>query len=159
MKSELALNNLRIDTLAYNPDTHAFIIIEYKKSQNFSVIDQGYAYLSLLLNNQADFILEYNQILNRNLSKKSVDWSQSRVIFVSPKFTRYQQQATNFQDLPFELWEIRQYENDVEALSTELKKDPIQLRNFLNNLEIKRFIDIDRFNKTYKVREGLKQLI
>ena len=54
---------------------------------------------------------------------------------------------------------LRRYENDVEGLSGELEKDQIQLRDFLNNLEIKRFIDIDRFNRTYKVREGLKQLI
>ncbi|MCK4581978.1 hypothetical protein KAU18_01585 [Candidatus Bathyarchaeota archaeon] len=113
VKSELSLNNLRIDTLAYNPETNAFTIIEYKKKQNFSVIDQGYAYLSLLLNNQADFILEYNQIMNKNLGKKDIDWTQSRVIFISPQFTPYQQQATNFQDLPFELWEIHQYENNT----------------------------------------------
>ncbi len=113
VKSELALNNLRIDTLAYNPDTEAFTIIEYKKTQNFSVIDQGYAYLNLLLNNQADFILEYNQIKNKTFGKKDIDWTQSRVIFISPQYNRYQQQATNFQDLPFELWEIHQYENNT----------------------------------------------
>jgi predicted transport protein len=113
VKSELTLNNLRIDTLAYNPETKAFTIIEYKRTQKYSVIDQGYAYLSLLLNNQADFTLEYNQTKNRNLAKNNIDWTQSRVIFISPQFTRYQQQATNFQDLPFELWEIHQYENNT----------------------------------------------
>ena len=113
VKSELALNNLRIDTLAYNQETNAFTIIEYKKTQNFSVIDQGYAYLNLLLNNQADFILEYSQIKNKTLGKKDIDWTQSRVIFISPQYSRYQQQAINFQDLPFELWEIHQYENNT----------------------------------------------
>jgi len=117
VKSELPLNNLRIDTLAYNPDTNAFTVIEYKKTQNSSVIDQGYAYLNLLLNNQADFILEYNQIKNKNLGKNNIDWSQSRVIFISPQFTRHQQLATNFLDLPFELWEIHQYENDTIIFS------------------------------------------
>ncbi len=113
VKTEYSLNNLRIDTLAYNPETNAFTVIEYKKTQNFSLIDQGYAYLSLLLNNQADFILEYNQIKKKNLGKKNIDWSQSRVIFISPQFTKYQQQAANFQNLPFELWEIHQFENNI----------------------------------------------
>jgi predicted transport protein len=113
VKTEFSLNNLRIDTLAYNPETNAFTIIEYKKTQNYSVIDQGYAYLNLLLNNKADFILEYNQTKNKNLGKHDIDWTQSRVIFISPQFTRYQQQAINFQDLPFEIWEIHQYENNT----------------------------------------------
>ena len=54
---------------------------------------------------------------------------------------------------------LRTYENDIEGLTEKLKKDTIQMRDFLNNLEIKRFIEIDRFNKTYKVKNGLKSLI
>ena len=46
--SEFTLNNLRIDTLAYDSETQAFVIIEYKKERNLSVIDQGYSYLALL---------------------------------------------------------------------------------------------------------------
>ena len=60
VKSELQLGNLRIDTLAFDNENRSFVIIEYKIDQSFSVIDQGYAYLGLLLNNKADFILEYN---------------------------------------------------------------------------------------------------
>jgi hypothetical protein len=52
---------LRIDTLAFDPESRAFIIIEYKRDRNFSVIDQGMAYLNLMLNNKTDFILEYNE--------------------------------------------------------------------------------------------------
>jgi RecB family endonuclease NucS len=60
VKSEFALNNFRIDTLAFDRETGTLVIIEYKRDKNFSVIDQGYAYLSLMLNNKADFILEFN---------------------------------------------------------------------------------------------------
>jgi hypothetical protein len=58
IKSEVTLGNLRIDTLAFDAENKSFVIIEYKIDQSFSVIDQGYAYLGLLLNNKADFILE-----------------------------------------------------------------------------------------------------
>ncbi|MFW9827775.1 MAG: GTPase [Candidatus Thorarchaeota archaeon] len=54
---------------------------------------------------------------------------------------------------------LRTYENDIEGLAEELKKDKIQMRDFLNNLEIKRFIEVDRIKKVYKVRSGLKYLI
>jgi len=113
IKSEFSLNNLRIDTLAFYNDSKSFVIIEYKRDKNFSVIDQGYAYLSLMLNNKADFILEYNESTNTNLKRDDIDWSQSRVVFVSPAFSKYQQQAINFRDLPIELWEISKYQNNL----------------------------------------------
>lgn len=113
MRTEFALNNFRIDTLAFDKESNAFIIIEYKRDKNFSVIDQGYAYLSLMLNNKADFILEYNEQCSGTLKRDTVDWSQSKVIFISPSFTNYQREAINFKDLPIELWEIKKYENDT----------------------------------------------
>ena len=113
VKSEFALNKFRIDTLAFDKETNAFVIIEYKRDKNFSVIDQGYAYLSLMLNNKADFILEFNENLDKTLKRTDVDWSQSRVLFVSPAFTNYQREAINFKDLPIELWEVKRYENET----------------------------------------------
>ena len=113
VKSEFQLNDLRMDTLAFDRETRSFVVLEYKKSSNFSVIDQGYAYLALLLNNKADFILEYNESKDDSLGKKDVDWSQSRVIFVSPQFTKYQRQAIEFKDLPIELWEVTKYKNET----------------------------------------------
>lgn len=111
VRREFALNNFRIDTLAFDKSTNAFVIIEYKNTRNFSVIDQGYAYLSLMLNNKADFILEYNENCHDTLKRDDVDWSQSRVLFVSPMFSNYQQEAINFKDLPFELWEVKRFDN------------------------------------------------
>lgn len=113
VKSELSIKNFRIDTLAYNPETRAFVIIEYKKDRNFSVIDQGYTYMSLLLNSKADFVLEYNECKATSLKRDDVDWSQSKVIFVSPQFTEYQKHSVNFKDVPFELWEIKKYDNNI----------------------------------------------
>ncbi|AEL27154.1 DUF5655 domain-containing protein [Cyclobacterium marinum] len=113
VKSEFSLNNFRIDTLAFDKDAGTFVIIEYKRDKNFSVIDQGYAYLSLMLNNKADFILEFNENSKETLKRNDVDWSQSRVIFISPSFTTYQKEAINFKDLPIELWEIKRYDNQT----------------------------------------------
>lgn len=117
IKSEFSLNNFRIDTLAFDNEADAFVVIEYKKDKNFSVIDQGYAYLSLMLNNKADFILEYNETQDKTLKKSDVDWSQSRVLFISPSFTRYQMESINFKDLPIELWEIKKFGNNIISFS------------------------------------------
>ncbi len=113
VRSEFALNNFRIDTLAFDREANAFVIIEYKRDKNFSVIDQGYAYLALMLNNKADFILEFNENMGKTLKRNDVDWSQSRVLFVAPSFTTYQREAINFKNLPIELWEVKQFENNT----------------------------------------------
>lgn len=113
IRTEFALNNFRIDTLAFDNENKSFIIIEYKRDKNFSVIDQGYAYLSLMLNNKADFILEFNESQQTTLKRNDVDWTQSKVIFVSPFFTNYQREAINFKDLPIELFEIKRFENET----------------------------------------------
>ena len=113
IRSEFSINKFRIDSLAFDKETNSFVIIEYKRDKNFSVIDQGYAYLSLMLNNKADFILEYNENQDETLKRKDIDWSQSRVVFISPSFTSYQKEAINFKDLPIELWEIKRVENNT----------------------------------------------
>jgi predicted transport protein len=117
VKSEFTIKNKRIDTLAFDPNTNAFIIIEYKRDKNVSVVDQGFTYLSLMLENKADFIVEYNESLKMFLKREQVDWSQSRVVFVSQSFTENQIQATNFKDIAIELWEVKQYDNNTIAIS------------------------------------------
>ena len=112
--SEFELNGLRVDSLGYDKnESNSFTITEYKRDKSFSVIDQGYAYLGLLVNNQAEFILLYNEKNKNPLRKEDVDWSQSRVIFISPFFTTYQRKAIEFKDLPMELWEARLYSNNT----------------------------------------------
>ena len=121
VRSEFSIKSRRIDTLAFDEATNAFIIIEYKRDKNISVIDQGFTYLGLMLENKADFIVEYNEQLKRNLKRDDVDWSQTRVVFVSPSFTEFQIEATNFKDIAIELWEVKQYSNGTVAIH-ELKK-------------------------------------
>jgi predicted transport protein len=117
IKSEFSIKNKRIDTLAYDSQTNAFIIIEYKKDKNVSVVDQGFTYLSLMLENKADFIVEYNESLKRQLKRNDVDWSQTRVVFVSTSFTENQKLATNFKDIAIELWEVKRFDNNTVSIA------------------------------------------
>lgn len=117
VKTELTIKSFRIDTLGFDKENKSFVIIEFKKDRNFSIIDQGYTYMSLLLNNKAEFVLEYNENTNSQIKRDDIDWSQSRVIFISPSFTEYQKHSINFKDVPFELWEVKKYENNLISLS------------------------------------------
>jgi hypothetical protein len=137
--TEFSLNKLRIDTLAYDPENESFVIIEYKKDKNFTVIDQGFAYLSLLLNNKADFVLKYNEKTNKIIGKNGIDWSQSRVIFIAPEFTAYQIESINFKDLPIELWQIRLYSNNtmsLDKIKAKINAESIKTIN-KENIELK----------------------
>lgn len=130
VKTEFCIDNFRTDTIAFDEESKSFVIIEYKKNTNFSIIDQGFAYLALMLNKKSDFILEFNERLkNEPLKRENVDWSQSRVLFVSPRFTPHQKQAINFKDLPIELWEIKRFSNNTvsyKQIETQGTKESIK---------------------------------
>lgn len=117
LNKQFTLHNFEIDTLAFDQETQSFVIIEYKKEQSFSVVDQGFNYLALMLNNKAEFILEYSERCSLNLRRDQVDWSQSRVIFIAPSFTPHQRGAIAFKDLPIELWEAQLYEGSLVSYS------------------------------------------
>lgn len=156
IKSEFSLHNLRIDTLAFDNESKSFVILEYKRDKNFSVIDQGYAYLAILLNNKADFILEYNELMGKSLKRNDVDWTQSRVIFISPKFTNYQKQAINFRDLPIELYEVAKYQNSSISYNQLRSSDTSESINKISRAsdvvkkvsrEIKVYTEADHLSK------------
>lgn len=155
VKSEFAIKNKRIDSLAYDKQTNAFIIIEYKRDKNYSVVDQGLTYLNLMLQNKAEFILTYNETLKDTLHSKDVDWSQSRVAFVSPSFTENQISASDFKDFGIELWEVKQFENNTISINSIKKSSGApSIKPLLENSEklkevkenIKVYIEEDHYN-------------
>ena len=165
VKSELTIKNFRIDTLCFDKENKSFVIIEYKKGSNYSVIDQGYTYMSLLLNNQSDFILEYNDICNQNLKKSDVDFQQSKIIFISPQFSEFQKHSINFRDVPFELWEIKRYENDLisiiqhksssnESISS-ISKDENNIVNIVSR-EIK--VYSEEYHLSSNIKDEIKEI-
>jgi predicted transport protein len=118
--TEFSFNNLRLDSVAYDAENNCFVIIEYKRDKASSVVDQGYAYLSLVLNNQAEFVLEYNKKTGSSQDKQDFDWGATRIMFVASRFTPHQLEAINFRDLPFELWEVQPYEGDLLRIEQKI---------------------------------------
>lgn len=119
--SERTIKNRRIDTLAFDEQANAFVIIEYKRDRNSSVFDQGITYLQLMLQNKADFVLELSNLQKRFITKEDIDWTQSRVAFVSPSFSDIQIQATDFKDFAVELWEVKRFDKDTLSIN-QIKK-------------------------------------
>ena len=167
--TEFQLDNLRIDTLAFNEDTKSFVIIEYKKVKNFSVIDQGYSYLSLLLNNKAEFVLKYNKEFNQNYGKEDFDFTQTIVMFIAPSYTTYQLKSVEFKDLPFELWKVTKFSNNTVLYDpinvSENKASINEVNSSLTNPEtakvrgeIKRYTIDDVFTRRPHMRDFFNEV-
>ena len=142
VQTEFEYKQLRIDTLAFNTKTNSFVIIEYKNKLEYSVIDQGFSYLSLLLNNKYYFIKKYNEITGLNLDIEDFDFSKTKIMIIAPSFTKYQLKSTEFSDLPFELWKVRLYENGCVSYdkikndsATSIREVVLDKRNIQINLE------------------------
>ena len=164
VRSEFTVGKYRVDTLCYDVESNAFVIIEYKKGNSYSVIDQGYTYLQLLLNNKSDFILTLSQEKNKIYRTEDIDWSQSRIIFISPSFNSYQKDSVNFKNIPFELFEIKRFDNDTFILDkheTSSKEKIDSLTNTKTSSVIsqvsKEVKVLDEDNHTAKLDEAFKE--
>jgi len=155
--SEFTVDNFRIDTLGYDEDSQAFIIIEYKNTKSYSVIDQGYSYLSKLLNNKAEFLLKYIQETGKTINKDDIDWSQSRIYFVSPHFTTYQLESINFKDLPIYLYEIKKYEDEIVELDLKTSKTSNASINTISKTNTEQE-KVDKEIKVYSEKDHLENI-
>lgn len=106
----------RIDSLGIDEDGSP-VILEYKRSVNENVINQGLFYLDWLLDHKADFQLLVMQRGWPELAAK-IDWTSPRLICVASDFTRYDQHAVAQIDRAIELVRYRDY--DGKYLSLEL---------------------------------------
>ena len=99
------------------------------------MIDQGVAYLNLMLIHKTEFLYAYYKKTAKMLEKEDIDWTQSRIIFITPEFTKYQHYAIGFKDLGIQLWEAHKYSNgllvfnEVKSLFTKEPLTTIAKRN------------------------------
>ena len=163
VKSEFSIQNYRLDSLCFDQENNSFVIIEYKKGSSYSVIDQGFSYLSTMLNHKSDFVLEYNESTNSTLKREQVDWSQSRVIFISTSFNSYQTDSVNFRDIPFELWQIKKFKdgiiglNQISSKSKESIKSVQAIKNDNNHVldEVSVYDEDYQLNKSSQISKEL----
>lgn len=127
--TEFTVGDFRIDSLAFDDETKSFRIIEYKNVKNHSLVDQGYTYLKLMLERKADFVLQYNIKTNSSLTIQDIDWSQSRIIFVSPIYTSYQLNAIDFKNIPVDLVKVTRYEDDIIEIDFIKKTSNVKVQD------------------------------
>lgn len=159
VETEFAVGNFRIDSLAYEKESNAFRIIEYKNIRNRSLVDQGYTYLKLMLERKADFVLKYNEKTNSSLKISDIDWSQSRVVFVSPVYTEYQLNAADFKNIPIDLVKVTKYEDEIVEVDFIKKTSNVKVEDVIsdntNTTEIKVYNEDDHLAKLSDSQKAL----
>ncbi|MCI6216375.1 MAG: DUF5655 domain-containing protein [Mollicutes bacterium] len=162
--TEFPIESFRFDSVAFDKENNSFVIIEYKNRKNEALVDQGLAYLNTFLRRKADFVLLYNEVKKQSKLVKDFDWSQTKLVFISPKFTSYQLKSVAFKNFAnFHLFEIKQYANGM--ISFEEKEVE---RDFDANLHGNEKSEADLIRKeidTYteaehlnKANEGIREL-
>ncbi len=106
----------RIDTLALSEESHP-VILEYKKIESSSLINQGLFYLAWLHDHRGDF-----EVAARSaIGDVEIDWSSVRVICIAPTFQKYDLYAAQVMGANLELWTYRLFENQSLYLEEVLR--------------------------------------
>lgn len=152
VSSEFPIKNFRLDTLAFNKESNSFVIIEYKKSKNQSLVDQGYSYLNTMIDQKAAFVLVFNEKFPESIKKISdIDWSQSRIIFISPLFSTYQIGATSNPDLPIDLIQVKSFDHNI------IQMEEITKSHYMSN-DRENLTSVNKLNKEIQVYTEEKSL-
>jgi len=105
----------RIDTLGID-ENGCPVIIEYKRSTNENVINQGLFYLDWLMDHKAEFKLLVLEQYDKETAG-SIEWSNPRLLCIAGDFTKYDGHAVQQINRNIELIRYRKYD---ELLLLEL---------------------------------------
>lgn len=105
----------RIDTLGID-ENDSPVIIEYKRSLNENVINQGLYYLDWLLDHKGEFTLLAQKQADPKLTEDDIDWSGARLLCIAGEFTKYDEHAVKQIDRNIELIRYRSYGKELLLL-------------------------------------------
>ncbi len=105
----------RIDTLGLD-ENDSPVIIEYKRSLNENVINQGLYYLDWLLDHKGEFTLLVQKQVDPKLTEDDIDSNGARLLCVAGEFTKFDEHAVKQIDRNIELIRYRSYGKELLLL-------------------------------------------
>lgn len=124
--SEIQLDNLRLDNLAFDRKTNSFVIIEYKNEFNANVLNQAQDYYDLIQDNR-EFFSE------RLSDDATVDFDNVRIMVIGPEFSQNQIDEAK---ATYELWKVSLFD-DGEVTYENLNNNEVETLNInLDELKI-----------------------
>ena len=112
----------RIDTLGIDENGCA-VIIEYKRSTNENVINQGLFYLDWLLDHKAEFELLVMKKFGSDVSE-TIEWSAPRLICIAGDFTKYDAHA------------VQQINRNIELIKYQRFADELLLLDLVHSVSV-----------------------
>ena len=104
----------RIDTLGLD-ENGCPVIIEYKRSTNENVTNQGLFYLDWLMDHKAEFKLLVMDRFGKDVAE-AIEWSTPRLLCIAGDFTRYDEHAVQQINRNIELLRYRKYADELLLL-------------------------------------------
>ena len=101
----------RIDSLGLD-ENGCPVIVEYKRSRNENVINQGLFYLDWLRDHKADFRLLVMDTLGKDHADR-IEWSGTRLLCIAADFTRYDEHAVSQINRNIELIRYKLFGDDL----------------------------------------------
>jgi predicted transport protein len=101
----------RIDTLGID-ENGSPVIIEYKRTLNENVINQGLFYLDWLMDHKAEFELLVLKLLGQTQADR-IDWAHPRLLCIAGDFTRYDEYAVKQINRNIELIRYKKFGDDL----------------------------------------------
>ncbi len=101
----------RIDTLGID-NNGSPVIIEYKRGQNDSVINQGLSYLRWLLDHKEKF----EALVHQEDGETEIDWKSPRVVCIAESYNKFDLDTVDLLPINVELYRYQMYDNDVLLL-------------------------------------------
>ena len=108
------VHNGRIDSLGID-ENNCPVIIEYKRSINENVINQGLYYLDWLLDHKAEFQLLVMNKLGKE-AYENIEWSSPRLICIANDFTKYDIHAVKQINRNIDLIKYKNYDKELLLL-------------------------------------------
>lgn len=104
----------RIDTLGID-ENNCPVIVEYKRSTNENVINQGLFYLDWLMDHQADYQLLVMKKYGKDTAE-AIEWGGPRLLCIAGGFTKYDEHAVKQIDRNIELIKYSYFEGELLTL-------------------------------------------
>lgn len=101
----------RMDTLGLDENNYP-VIIEYKRSLNENVINQGLFYLDWLMDHKGEYTLLVQNKLGKDQAD-AIEWDNPRLLCIAGDFTKYDEYAVQQIDRNIELIRYRRYGDEL----------------------------------------------
>lgn len=111
LASEFQVEGGRMDSLGLD-ENGSPVVVEYKRSSNENVINQGLFYLDWLVGHRRDFDWLVMEKLGKDEVAK-IDWSGPRLICVAADFSRYDENAVRQMNRNIDLLRYKYFGNDL----------------------------------------------